>query len=54
MKEVLSDPLDGAEHLRKFKMGDTRWSADDGWQKMQRITQTSNGTKLTFTLTIIK
>lgn len=46
MKEVLSDPLDGAEYLRKFKMGDTRWSAENGWQKMQRITETSDGTKI--------
>ena len=46
MKEVLSDSLDGAEYLRKFKMGDTRWSAKDGWQKMQRIIETSDSTKI--------
>ena len=46
MKEVLSNPLDGAEHLRKFKMGDSRWLSGDGWQKMQRIIQTSDGTKI--------
>ena len=46
MKEILSDPLDGAEHLRKFRMGDSRWPANEGWQKMQRIIQTSDGTKI--------
>jgi len=27
-------------------MGDSRWLSGDGWQKMQRIIQTSDGTKI--------
>jgi RHS repeat-associated protein len=46
MKEILSNPLKGAEYLRSINMNDSRWLAKDGWQKMQRVIKTSDGKKI--------
>ena len=36
MKEVLSNPLDGAMQLSKITMTDSRWLANEGWVKMSK------------------
>lgn len=42
MREVMSNPLDGATEL-PFVMKDSRWNAHDGWVKMQKNVNHSNG-----------
>jgi len=42
MKEVLSNPLDGATVVPTKNMNDPRWLGSEGWVKMQRIIKTSN------------
>ena len=42
MEEVVSNPLDGATKV-DLEMGDSRWPADEGWMKMQRVFRTSTG-----------
>ena len=46
MHQVQSNPLDNATEL-PFKLKDERWSASDGWVKMQSIVENSDGTKST-------
>lgn len=36
MKEVLSNPLNGAKELKSVTMNDTRWPVEDGWVKMSK------------------
>ncbi|GAB6085903.1 hypothetical protein [Alkaliphilus crotonatoxidans] len=36
MKEVKSNPLEGAKELTSVKMSDPRWPANDGWVKMSK------------------
>ncbi|EIW21669.1 hemagglutinin repeat-containing protein, partial [Pelosinus fermentans] len=36
IKEVLSNPLNGAKELNSITMTDSRWLAQDGWVKMSR------------------
>ena len=45
MKLVLQNPLQDATHISKIKMSDSRWSASDGWIKMQRVVKHSDGMK---------
>ena len=42
MRQVRSNPLEGATEL-PFTMKDTRWSAKDGWVKMENNVYYSNG-----------
>ncbi len=42
MRQVRSNPLDGATEL-PFVMKDSRWSAEDGWVKMENNVYHSNG-----------
>jgi hypothetical protein len=42
MKQVQSNPLAGATKV-PLEMGDTRWSATDGWVKMQNVVKTTSG-----------
>ena len=44
MEQVKSDPLNGAKEL-PIELGDDRWSASDGWVKMQNIVKNSDGTQ---------
>lgn len=51
MKQVLSNPLDGATDLsqvggRSIIMSDPRWPAEDGWIKMQNIVVLHDKTKI--------
>ena len=51
MKQVLSNPLDGATDLsqvggRLIIMSDPRWPAEDGWIKMQNIVVLHDKTKI--------
>jgi peptidoglycan hydrolase-like protein with peptidoglycan-binding domain len=43
MKEVLSNPLDGATAVPTKNMNDPRWLGSEGWVKMQKFIKTSNG-----------
>ena len=43
MKEVISNPLEGAKQLKSVTMTDKRWLADDGWVKMSKNV---NGTEI--------
>jgi RHS repeat-associated protein len=43
MKEVVSNPLDGATAVPTKNMNDPRWLGSEGWVKMQKIIKTSNG-----------
>nr|WP_309137891.1 hypothetical protein [Paenibacillus sp. SC116] len=45
MKQVLSNPLEGAEQLTKVTMTDKRWLEKDGWVKMSNNV---NGTEIHF------
>ena len=44
MHEVQSDPLHNAKEL-KITLKDPRWKKEDGWVKMQRTVETSDGKK---------
>ncbi|WP_169823641.1 glycoside hydrolase domain-containing protein [Anaerobium acetethylicum] len=44
MQQVLSSPLDGATKL-PFSMKDSRWTASEGWLKMQSAVQNADDTK---------
>lgn len=41
MEQVKSNPFEG--HVLDIKMNDPRWSASEGWVKMQQIVSTSQG-----------
>ena len=43
MKEVMSNPLEGAKQLKSVTMTDKRWLAEDGWVKMS---ENVNGTEI--------
>ncbi len=46
MKQVLSDPLNGATQLKSFQMADSRWLASDGWVKMANNIKLADGTNI--------
>lgn len=45
MKQIVSNPLENATSV-PIKLTDSRWLAEEGWTKMQRIITTSNGEKI--------
>ena len=45
MKQVISDPLNGAKQLDLI-MQDSRWLASEGWVKMEYVVRLSNGMKV--------
>jgi len=46
MKQVISNPLEGAKQLKNVVMNDPRWLASDGWVKMSNVVRLNDGTKI--------
>ncbi|NCU30106.1 hypothetical protein EOM60_05930 [Candidatus Saccharibacteria bacterium] len=46
MKQVKSNPLSGAKHLKNIIMNDSRWLASKGWIKMEQTKILKNGSKV--------
>ena len=43
MKQVQSNPLEGAKELKNIKMTDPRWPSSEGWVKMENIVKYYDG-----------